>query len=207
MRPNIKIGLANMLPPALLAFFNHVIGKLTGNAQFPNLPVSIVDMTTLSTALQSAITAAIDGTSTDRQHRNAVVLQVQDVLRVTADYVRAECDGNAELLTTSGFPLAKQPEQYKEVGIPANVRATATDVSGEVKLRWNRTLAARMFRIEQASGDPALGNVTWTAIGQVSRQRFIVSGLRPYDTYWFRIVALGIDKEGLPSDVVLGRPA
>lgn len=51
------------------------------------------------------------------------------------------------------------------------------------------------------------GAATWTAIGQVSRQRFIVTGLVPYQSYWFRIVALGIDKEGLPSDVVLGRPA
>ena len=207
MRPNIKIGLANMLPPALLVFFNHIIAKLTGNALFPNLPVTLVDMTALSTTLQTAITAAIDGNSTDREHRNAVVLQVQDVLRVTADYVRAKCDGDAELLTTSGFPLAKQPEQYTEVGIPKNVRASATDVSGEVKLRWGRTPAARMFRIEQATSDPTLGATTWTTVGQVSRQRFIVTGLTPYKSYWFRIVALGIDKEGLPSDVVLGRPA
>ncbi|MCC6937662.1 MAG: fibronectin type III domain-containing protein [Flavobacteriales bacterium] len=207
MRANIKIGLANMLPPALLAFFNHIIAKLTGNAQFPNLPMSLVDMTALSVSLQAAITAAIDGSSTDRAHRNAVVLQVQDVLRVTADYVRAECDGDAELLTTSGFPLAKQPESHTEVGIPKNVRADATDVSGEVKLLWGRTVAARMFRIEQATSDPTLGVTTWNTAGQVSRQRFIVTGLEPYKSYWFRIVALGIDKEGLPSDVVLGRPA
>jgi len=166
-----------------------------------------VDMTALSVKLQTAISAAIDGNSTDREHRNATVLEVQDVLRATADYVRAECDGDAELLTTSGFPLAKQPETYKEVGIPKNVRATATDVSGEVKLLWGLTVAARMFRIERAESDPTLGETTWVTIGQVSRQRFIVTGLTSYKSYWFRIVALGIDKEGLPSDVVLGRPA
>lgn len=207
MRYNIKIGLANMLPPALLAFFNHIIAKLTGNALFPNLPMSLVDMTTLSTSFQAAITAAIDGNSTDREHRNAVVLEVQDVLRATADYVRAQCDGDAELLTTSGFPLAKKPEPYKEVGIPSNVRATATDVSGEVKLRYGRPPATRMFRIERADTDPTLGETTWVTIGQVSRQHFIVTGLVPYKSYWFRIIAMGIDKEGLPSDVVLGRPA
>jgi len=67
--------------------------------------------------------------------------------------------------------------------------------------------AARMFRMELATSHPSLGTTTWNTIGQVSRQRFIVSGLEPYKSYWFRIVALGIDKEGLPSDVVLGRPA
>ncbi len=56
-------------------------------------------------------------------------------------------------------------------------------------------------------GDPTLGETTWITVGQVSRQRFTVTGLVPYKTYWFRIIAMGIDKEGLPSDVVLGRPA
>ncbi|MBK9629326.1 MAG: fibronectin type III domain-containing protein [Flavobacteriales bacterium] len=40
-----------------------------------------------------------------------------------------------------------------------------------------------------------------------NNQRFAVTSLVPYKSYWFRIMALGIDKEGLPSDVVLGRPA
>ena len=64
-----------------------------------------------------------------------------------------------------------------------------------------------MFRAEQATSDPTLGETTWVNVGQVSRQRFTVSGLTPYKSYWFRIIAMGIDKEGLPSDVVLGRPA
>ena len=61
-------------------------------------------------------------------------------------------------------------------------RATATDVSGEVKLRYGRIVAARMFRIERAESDPTLAETTWVTIGQVSRQRFTVSGLTPYNT-------------------------
>lgn len=41
----------------------------------------------------------------------------------------------------------------------------------------------------------------------MSHLRFIVTGLVPYKSYWLLIVALGIDKKGLPSDVLLGRPA
>lgn len=207
MRANIKIGLYEMLPTALLAFFNHIIAKLTGNALFPNLPVPLAAMQTLRDELEAAITAAMDGTSTDREHRNKVVLQVRDVLRVTADYVRAECDGDAEQLTSSGFPLTKKPERFTEVGVPKNLQASATDVAGQVKLRWGKAVASRMFRIEQADSDPTVGTTTWNTVGLVSRQNFIVSGLKPYESCWFRVTAIGSDKEGLPSDVVLGRAA
>lgn len=42
--------------------------------------------------------------------------------------------------------------------------------------------AARMFRAEQATSDPSLGETTWVTVGQVSRQRFTVSGLEPHNT-------------------------
>lgn len=207
MRANIKIGLYEMLPNALLAFFSLIISRLTGNALFPNLPVTLANMVILRDDLAAAIAAAMDGNSIDREHRNKLVLEVRDVLRVTADYVRAECDGDADKLVTSGFPLAKKPERYLEVGTPKNLVASATNTSGQVKLRWGRAIAYRLFRLEQASGDPALGEVTWSTVALISRQSYIVNGLKSYESNWFRVIAIGKDSEGLPSDVVLGRAA
>lgn len=46
-----------------------------------------------------------------------------------------------------------------------------------------------------------------TTVGIDSRDRFVFNGSEPYKSHWFSIVALCIDKESLPSDVVLGRPA
>jgi len=63
-----------------------------------------------------------------------------------------------------------------------------------------------MFRVQQArrphtwTPPPGTESGRWAVIA-------IVTGLKPYESFWFRIVALGIDTEGLPSDVVLGRPA
>ena len=48
---------------------------------------------------------------------------------------------------------------------------------------------------------------TWVTVGLVSRQHFVATGLKSYATYWFRVMAIGIDKEGLASDVVVGRAA
>lgn len=207
MRANIRIGLSNMIPTALVAFLSHIIAKLTGNMLFPNLPVTLAEMTAKRDALATAITNAMDGTSMDRELRNMLVQETKDVLRVTADHVRAECDGDVTKLASSGFPLAKHPVPYTEVGVPKNLQASATDVSEQVKLRWTKTQAARMFRIERAESDPTAGETTWVTVGLVSRQHFVATGLKSYATYWFRVIAIGIDKEGLPSDVVLGRAA
>ena len=46
-----------------------------------------------------------------------------------------------------------------------------------------------------------------TTIGLDSRDHFVVNGSEPCKSHWFSILALDIDKEGLPSDVVLGRAA
>jgi hypothetical protein len=207
MRANIKLGLFGMLPAALLAFLDHVIVKLTGNTLFPTPPVPLAGMETLRDELHAAIQAARDGNSHDREHRRSKVREVQDLLRVTADYVRAQCDGDAEKLAASGFPLTRQPERQNVVGVPGDLRACSTDVSGQVKLRWGKAEASRIFKVEQALSDPTMGVATWQTLGLVSRQHFIVSGLKPYESCWFRVTAIGIDKEGLPSDVVLGRAA
>jgi hypothetical protein len=207
MRPNIKLSLFQLLPTALLTLFNHVIGKLTGNPLFPNTPLTIPEMTTLSNELKTTIDNAIGGSIEARELRNNKVKEVRDVLRVTADYVRAQCDGDAAKLASSGFELAKQPEPITVVGIPGNLRASASDTTGSILLRWGKTEGARMFKLERAISDPTLGETTWVTMGQSTRQRFVAVGLEPYKAYWFRVIAVGKDKEGIPSDVVIGRAA
>lgn len=207
MRANIKTAASKLLPTALLAFLGNIIAKLTGNALFPTPPQPLASMQTLYNELEAAIEAATDGGTAAREHRNKKVAEVRDLVRVTADYVRAQCDGDAEKLATSGFPLTKQPEPMNNIGVPKFLEATATDVSGEVKLRWGRAEGSRLFRVERAESDPTSGPSAWVTVGLVSRQRFVVASLKPYEANWFRVVAIGKDKEGLPSDIALGRAA
>lgn len=207
MRANIKLELSKLLPVAVLALLDNVIAKLTGNALFPDLPVSLADMSTFRDGLKKAIAEATGGSVNARKLRDKQVLEAHSLLRATADYVRSQCDGDAAKLSSSGFELSKQRGTTSPVGVPPNVVAVPTDVSGELQLRWGRTEGARMYRVERAQSDPAAGPTTWTQVALISRQRYVVSGLTSYQPAWFRIIALGIDSEGLPSDVVMGRAA
>jgi len=129
------------------------------------------------------------------------------MLRTQADYVRSVCNGDAALLTLSGFELSKMPEPIKEVGNPQRVKAEATDEAGNLLVRYGKAIGGRMYRTEQASGDPALGEVTWTTVALTARQRVVITGLEPFKACYFRVIAVGITHEGLPSDIVMGRAA
>ncbi len=208
MRPNIKLSLYKLAVLKLLALLNNVIDKLTANATlFPAPPVTVAAMQTLSDKLTNAIAAATGGGVSDRKVRNNLAVEVRNALRLVADYVRIVANGDAAILSLSGFELSKMPEPINEVGIPSKVRAEATDEEGNLMLRWGRTVGARMFRVEQASSDPALGAVTWTSAALTGRQRVVLTGLEPYKACYFRVVAIGIAHEGLPSDIVMGRAA
>lgn len=207
MRTNIKLGLYRLLPVALLAFLDNVISKITGNTLFPAPPITVVDMQKLSDELRAAIEDATEGSVIARKGRDAKVLEVRDALRRTADYVRLVCGDNAADLVKSGFPLAKQPEPHNTVGVPRNLEAVATDVSGELKLRHSKAAGALLYRVERAMSDPTAGETTWVPVALTSRQRIEISGLTPYEACWFRVIGVGKNSEGLPSDVVLGRAA
>jgi len=207
MLANIKLELFTLRPPALLALLNHVISGMDGNPLFPAPTPSIPALRSLSDELRDLISDAMDGETAVLKQRDAKVKEVRDALRSASDHVRSQCNGDATKLSSSGFPLRKVPTPINVVEVPKSVLAKRTSCSGEVKLRWGRTLGARMFRVERSEIDPASGQAVWTSIGLVSHQHFFAKELTPYAPYWFRVFAFGKDHEGHPSDAVLGRAA
>ena len=208
MRQNIKLSLYKLAVLQLLALLNNVIEKLTANAAvFTTPPITLAAMNTLSEKFTKAINAATEGGVADRKERDKLVLEVRSMLRIQADYVRSVCNGDAALLALSGFALSKMPEPINAVGVPQNVKAEATDESGNILVRWGKAEGGRLFKLQQASGDPALGEVTWTTVATTGRQRAVLTGMEPFKAYYFRVIAVGITHEGLPSDIVMGRAA
>ena len=208
MRQNIKLSLYKLAVLQLLALLNSVIEHFSTHvALFPTPPITILAMETLSEKFSKAITAAKNGGVSERKDRDELVLEVRSVLRIQADYVRSVCNGDAAMLAKTGFQLSKMPEPINTVGIPQNVKASATDESGSILVRWGKAEGGLMSRLEQASGDPALGEVTWSTVILTGRQRAVLSGMEPYKAYYFRVIAVGITHEGMPSDIVMGRAA
>lgn len=207
MKANIKLPLNALTPVKLLALLTNVQAKLNGSTVFPAPPVSAADMALKAQELEDAIEAATDGSKSARADRDAVVAEVQDLLRITADYVRMVANGDEAKLTKSGFPMAKLPQPVGTVGTPLLLDARMTGKPGVVELRWTGVPNRRAYHVYVTDQDPSLPGTTWTLTGVTSKTRFTADSLEAYKAYWFCVSAIGSLGEGVKSDPIIARAA
>lgn len=204
---NIKTELLRLTPLKLLGLLSNVQTKLDGSTLYNDPPVKADDLSTLAQELESAIDAATDGSRAAKAHRDVLVAQVQDTLRITADYVRMVANGDLDKLTQSGFPIAKQRHPAGVIGTPLLTQARMTGQPGQVELYWTGVVHRRAYHVYVTEQDPSLPGAQWTLTGVTSKVRFMADSLEAYKAYWFCVSAIGALGEGLKSDPIIARAA
>ncbi len=198
---NIKLSLYKLIPTALLALIRHIIASLTGNLNFTNPKVTLLDMIALGNALEAAIEEAANGSREARILRDNLVFEAREMLKVQADYVRSECNGDKLKLASSGFELVKDREPVGKVGIPGNVKAFTGQAPGELEFSWRSVHGAHGYNMEKAVVDDK-GNLTWSFLAFTTRTRNFLNGLDSHELYSLRVCAVGVNGPGLMSATV-----
>lgn len=206
MKSNIRLSLFSLTAVRLLALLRNVIAKLTGNTFFPAPPVTLAELTAKGDELEVAIEQATGGSKASKATRNALVLEVREMLRSVADYVRSVAKGSMAMLATSGFELARQPEPIGVPGIAKDMQARVTNSKGHLDLRWRAVHGARGYQVWMTTSDPSV-EANWEAIGYTTRSGHLVSDLESYKAHWFCVSAIGSAGEGLQCDPAMGRAA
>jgi len=206
MKANIRTALSLMNALKTLALLRNVVTKLTGNAHFPDPPVTLSALTLRGDALEAAIALATEGSKQSKLDRNKLTTYAKAELTSTADYVRSVGNGDAAILSTSGFELAKQREPIGIPGTSKRMEARLTGLRNELELRWATVHGAHGYQIWMTDKDPAVdGN--WEAVGYTTRVRHLVTALDSYKAYWFCVSAIGVAGEGAQCDPAMGRAA
>ncbi|MBL7950824.1 MAG: hypothetical protein JNM62_03830 [Flavobacteriales bacterium] len=203
MKANIKLSLFELTFVRLLALIRNVIAKMTGNAFFTTPAVTVSAMVTAADKLEAAIENATNGSRLSKLERDALVEEVRSMLRVQADYVRSIAKGDAVMLASSGFELAKQREPVGLPGVTKELVALFTQRRGEVDLRWRTVRGAHGYHVWISESDPAVA-ANWKAIAYTTRARFTADGLESVKAYWFCVSAMGSAGEGAQSDPAKG---
>ncbi|MCB9168125.1 MAG: fibronectin type III domain-containing protein [Flavobacteriales bacterium] len=206
MKANIALYLSKLLPAGVLALLRNVVAKMTGNAAFATPLVPLADMTAKADELQAAIEEATFGSRQSKLLRDEILEEAKAMLDAQAGYVRGVCNGEAALLESSGFDLAKPREPIGVPGIPQDMRAGITNRRGELKLRWKSVHGARGYQVWMTDKDPTL-EANWQAIGYTTRVTHLVDSLDSFKAYWFCVSAIGTAGEGMQSDPAMGRAA
>jgi hypothetical protein len=206
MKANIRLSLSRLVPEALLALLRYVLSKLTGNPNFATPAVPLADMATLGDELEVAIQKAKHGGLEDRLLRDKKLTDARDMLRKQANYVRLIGNGDAAILASSGFELAKTPEPIGLPGTPAIRFVRMTGKQGEAVVSWTAQHGADAYHVRLAEKDPNIHN-EWQVVGITTKARFTLTDLESYKPYWVSVSAIGAAGEGLMSDPAIARAA
>ena len=91
-------------------------------------------------------------------------------------------------------------------GAPTNLEALTPDVARAVKLEWKGEKKVRLYQVQMSTKDPS-GTPEWTSVALISKRQYTIVDLEPYSMYWFRVIAVNVAGESLPSDVLMARAA
>lgn len=180
----------------VLTLANNVIDKLTGNANFPALPVTVADLTTRTAAFSNAIDEAA---GKDRQKLAALreaKKTLVGLLRSDAEYVNIVAAGDEAMLLTSGFELTKRPERHHLPEEIREIEAEYTDIPQTILLRWSRSRFAKSYQVFMSQNN----GQTWTLFDTVFGRKLMCEALTSGTRYMFKVVPVNNAGEGVESD-------
>ena len=186
---NIRVSRDFMNAPAndVANLADDVIGGMTGNAAFPTPPILVANLTTLNTALRTAITAADAGGPQQTAAKYKAYSALTDALRKDANYVEIQSDNDLETLLSSGFNVVSTNRAQAPLDQPV-VLQISNLASTQLLVRLETILNAKSYQAQLAT----TVNGPWTEAGIYTQgRRIVLLGLTPGTVYFVRVRAIG----------------
>lgn len=190
-RIKVWLNWVRSAPELLRIRADAVYTGLNGNPGLPNPPFPLSDLKTEIGGLRDSIVQAQDGGKLARAELKQRRQLVVNMLRELAHYVEANCNGDEQLLRSSGFepapkarvqtpPLSKRIRSLRQGEISGDVLLKLVDdpEAASYKARWT---------VASAEGEPE----SWVEIHvPQTRPATLIRGLKPGVTYLFQACAL-----------------
>jgi hypothetical protein len=159
---------------------------LTDNPFFPNLPVSLADLSAATDDYCSAYATSLGGGRIPTALKNAARSKLISVLRDEAHYVQIIAKNNLPALLSSGFTDIDRNTAQSALAQPY-IKTVLNQYSGQLWLRVKRVPNARNYQVRIKVGDG-----DWLDAGVHPQARKIVlPGLTPGTVYTIQVRALG----------------
>lgn len=188
MSKHIRIALsfARSTRDQLNCFAILVIACLKNNPRFPNLPVSIADLSALQTTYQAALTAATIGgpkdTAAFHEARAAMVL----ALRQIVSHIQSLGLTNESDVMSSGFDVVTPDNRQKPLTLPVLNRLD-NSVSGQLAVALRAVPNAKAYHVQYGTGTGP-----WLDLGIFPNTKdILIPDLTPGTVYSVRVRAVG----------------
>jgi hypothetical protein len=125
---------------------------LTDNPAFPDLPVSVADLTVASNAFRDSISAALGGGVILTALRNEARVRVIGLLRDESHYVQIMAKTSLPMLLSSGVTVINRNSAQTPL-VRAAILKVLREQSTQLRLILKRIPNARSYQVQLKLGD------------------------------------------------------
>jgi hypothetical protein len=183
----------------LSIIIQRVLENMENNTVFPNPPTALADLKKLLPEFQVALVNAEGRDKKMVSIKNDKKAFALDLLQQLADYVTATAKGDKTMILESGFDVTSEG---RGITPPPSIEKLEVELGlpGEVIIRTKKPTGVKAY-IHQYTMEPPGLNTIWT--GEPSSEgNYTFQGLTSEKRYWFRVVAIGYNKQKAFSTVV-----
>jgi len=178
---------------------SRIAQSMKGNVNFPNPTPAQTAIETACLDFQSALNLAGRNDRTLSSAKNDKKAALVGLLGDLAEYVTTVANGDKTILLTSGFDIT---------GIKGNPQALQSidelvveaGPLGQATTRVKRVTGARAY-IHEYTPDPITSDSKWTS-EFIAEREHTFTGLQSVVKYWFRVTAIGTNKQKVYSPTV-----
>lgn len=194
------MGFASLSDTALVTQGQVVKTNMTDNLLFPTPVPSLADFIDALEAYTEALAAAASGDKTKVSVKDEQKAELVEAETELANWVTFNANGDATMLISSGFTLAKDPEP-QELQPPGDFKVNNGANAGQIKTSARRPRAARSYQHEYCTDVTVTEASVW-AITPSTRIRNSYTGLESGKKHWFRVGAVGSNGQLLYSEMI-----
>lgn len=184
----------------LTVTIDRVVEKMDNNPDFADAPDALKRIKELQPLYRLARANA--------QSRDKEMVAVKNVTKVQAlkemqqlhEYVFAKSKGDATIILSSGFDVT--PETRNRNTQPPSIETLIVELgeAGEATMRVKNVTGIKAY-IHQYTTETPTANTVWASEGS-SDGAYTFQGLVSGQRYWFRVVAIGYNKQRSYSQVI-----
>jgi hypothetical protein len=184
----------------LTVISQRVIENMENNPVFPDPPTALAELKILLPEFQTALVDAEGRDKTMMSIKNDKKAIVLTLLEELAMYVTATCNGDRTQMLSSGFDVISESRSGKNRTPAIEKLEVALGPPGVATTRARNVTGAVAF-VHQYTKDPPGKNTEWIGEGW-SQGSYTFEGLSSDKRYWFRVVAIGYNKQRAYSQVI-----
>lgn len=173
---------------SLLTQTDLIITGMTANPNFPVIVPTLPELQTSRDNYNDSLLTAGTGNHAAIADKNAKRLALENDLSTLGNYINTKARGNAVVLSTTMFPLTKEPETGV-LGAVEFMKLTPGTKSGTLECKLKRVKNSKSYTFKITS-DPITKDSAWESFVTTSC-KFTFTGLIPGNLYWVKVLVAG----------------